>query len=351
MIGCRISEGSVNGISSLVLENDHIKVVVLAGKGSDIWELRHKPSDTDILWKTPWGVRNPNSYVPDTSSSHAMFLDLYPGGWQELLPNGGAACTYRGAELGFHGELCKIPWEYQIVHENEKRVAVRFYTRTVRIPFRVEKTLRLERDCATLFIEETVTNEGTSAMDFMWGHHPAFGPPFVSEDCRLFVPARSVETAKAFGGRQILPAETHFKTYPLIKTASGENFDLSRVLPPSAQISNVVYLSDLEEGWSCLVNENSRIGVAMHWDLRVFPYVWLVQEYCGTSDYPWWGRAYLVSIEPQSSIPAMGLEKAIDRGTNLTLASGKSISTELCVSTFLASGSPASVSPDGTVRY
>jgi len=71
---------------------------------------------------------------------------------------------------------------------------VKFWVRTVRCPFLVEKTLRLRSDRATLEIEETVTNEGAEPMDFMWGHHPAFGAPFLDEHCRLFAPATGVET-------------------------------------------------------------------------------------------------------------------------------------------------------------
>ena len=42
----------------------------------------------------------------------APFMDFYPGGWQELFPNAGNNCVYKGAELGFHGEICKVPWEF-----------------------------------------------------------------------------------------------------------------------------------------------------------------------------------------------------------------------------------------------
>lgn len=348
---CRITEGNVNGVSSVTLENDHIKVVVLPGKGTDICEFRHKPSDCDILWRAPWGVRNPATYVPDTSGSHAMFLDLYHGGWQELFPNAGASCNYKGAELGFHGELCKVPWEYQLLEDRENVVSAHFHVRTVRTPFRVEKTLRIEREKPTLFMEETVTNEGTESMDFMWGHHPVFGPPLLSEYSRLFLGARSVETAQAMGGRQVLIPETRFASFPLIKTAQGEDFDLSRMLTASARLSNLVYLSDLNDGWYCLVNEKTRLGFALRWDVSVFPYIWLVQEFGGTSDYPWWGRAYLVGIEPQSSVPAMGLEKAIARGTQLTLSARASLSTALSASLFLEQGQPAGVDPDGRVLY
>ncbi len=46
---CRVSdECNVQGIPSVVLQNGHIRVVVLVGKGTDIYEFRDKSSDTDV---------------------------------------------------------------------------------------------------------------------------------------------------------------------------------------------------------------------------------------------------------------------------------------------------------------
>ena len=35
------------------------------------------------------------------------FLHNYGGGWQELFPSCNDACTYRGVELPFHGEVAR----------------------------------------------------------------------------------------------------------------------------------------------------------------------------------------------------------------------------------------------------
>ena len=352
MDGCKIdSNHSVDGIPALCLENRHLKVVVLTGKGTDIFEFRHKASDTDVLFKTPWGVRNPGSYVHDTPEPSAPFMDFYPGGWQEIFPNAGNACVYKGAEWGFHGEICKVPWSCSVIEDSPRKVAAKLSVRTVRAPFLVEKTLSLEEGAASLFIDETVTNEGAEPMDFMWGHHPAFGAPFLSEDCRLFAPAKRVETAHPLPARQLLQAETQFDSFPMIRSAEGDAFDVARMHAASAGFSHLSYLSKLEEGWYCLANQKSRLGFALRWDAQVFRYLWLWQEFGGTAHYPWWGRGYCTGIEPHSSIPGMGLQKAIERGTQLTLAPKKSLSTRLCASLFEVEGEPRGVSEQGRVRY
>lgn len=352
MNGCRISdECTVRGIPSVLIENDHLKVVVLVGKGTDIYEFRSKQTGIDILYKTPWGLSNPHLFVQDSPDSNTQFMDFYHGGWQELFPNAGNSCTYRGAELGFHGEVCKLPWDYRITEETRNRVSVKCRVHTVRTPFVVEKTLSMISDTASLWIDETIRNKSSEPIDFMWGHHPAFGAPFLSEHCRLFAPCSVVETSHALPARQVLKPDTEYNSFPLIETADGGNVDLSRTLGPSASFTNLTYLKGLSAGWYCFINETTRQGFAMRWDVNLFPYIWLWQEFGGTKNYPWWGQGYIVGIEPHSSVPGLGLSKAIERGTQLTLQPGATISTTIVASTFEAEGVPQGVTEEGRVIY
>ncbi len=55
--GCRISDAwTYRGLKTVVLENELIRVVVLADKGADVYSFVHKPSDTDFMWRSPSGV-------------------------------------------------------------------------------------------------------------------------------------------------------------------------------------------------------------------------------------------------------------------------------------------------------
>ena len=42
-------------------------------------------------------------------ASQTAWLDHYGGGWQELFPNAGAACTVDGRPHPFHGEASVVP--------------------------------------------------------------------------------------------------------------------------------------------------------------------------------------------------------------------------------------------------
>ena len=96
---------------TLILENELLRVTVLVDKGSDIVEFRYKPFDLDFLFMSPAGIRNPNRGIVSAPSG-GPFLDYFSGGWNEVLPNGGPLVSYKGAELGQHGEISLIPWEY-----------------------------------------------------------------------------------------------------------------------------------------------------------------------------------------------------------------------------------------------
>ena len=63
------------------------------------------------------------------------------------------------------------------------------------------------------------------------------------------------------------------------------------------------YLHELRDGWVALTNPKRKLGVAFVFDTRVFRYVWLWHEFEYTAHYPWFGRAYVLGVEPQSSLP------------------------------------------------
>jgi hypothetical protein len=58
--------------------------------------------------------------------------------------------------------------------------------------------------------------------------------------------------------------------------------------------------------------------VALAWDIDDFPYAWLWHE-IRSPGFPFYGRTYIVAIEPASSWPGTGLRDAIDRGQAIVL--------------------------------
>jgi len=84
-----IDEVTLRGFEALTLENRWLRVTLLPEKGSDIVEFLYKPLDIDVLWRAPSGFWTQEKLYPADLTTRGSFIDYYPGGWQEILPNGG----------------------------------------------------------------------------------------------------------------------------------------------------------------------------------------------------------------------------------------------------------------------
>ncbi len=307
--GCRIVSGlTLQGYEGLILENRWLQIWVLPGKGSDVVQFLYKPADVDFTWSTAWGLRRRRDGL--------NFLDQYEGGWQEVFPNGGTVADYQGAPLAQHDEVARLPWDWQVVEERRDRVAIRLNVDLLKSPFRIEKELELTNDRPVLTVRERVRNLSPFPQRAMWGHHLAFGPPFLTPDCRIETDARTVLVQPEPGdARRYRPGRY---TWPWVEGTDGTRHDLRRVPPPGPE-RDIVYLTDFEAGSYRLGDPETGLGLVVRWDHRVLPYCWYWQE-LGADGYPWYGRHYNIGLEPFAGYPTHGLQEAVDNGSALTVA-------------------------------
>jgi galactose mutarotase-like enzyme len=346
--GCRISdEFTYRDMRLLVMENEIVRVTILLDKGTDIYEFLHKPSDTDFMWRTPKGVRPPMKSLDMIAPSVGPFSDFYEGGWQECMPNGGNPCEYKGAELGQHGEVWGVPWRCQITEDDPEIVQAKTWVRTNRTPFLLEKTFTLRAGSGALEIDEALTNEGAEPMDLMWGHHPALGEEFLKRDCVVDCAARTVVSDPNVGeGSRFMPNQTF--DWPVGVTRDGADADVSIVTPPEANVDDMLYLTDLTEGWWAVTSQRDRLGFGISFDLEVFKHIWMWMPLGGGSGYPGFGRFYTLAMEPFSSFPAT-LTNAIEAGRQLILEAGETRRTWLRAVAYDGVSRVARVDEDGNV--
>lgn len=339
-------EVTAGELPAIELSNGLVAATIAPARGADVLELRDVERDVQVLWKSPaWGrdsARRPSA----EHGAGATFFDHYPGGMQEVLPNGGPSCTYEGAELGFHGEACKVPWT-AAVREREDRTELRCTTRLARLPFELEKTFSLGPGDRALRIDVAIRNAGHRDLHYMWGFHPAFGAPLLGASTRLHCPAGHVVTdAEPFGaaGQTLAPGTD----------APWPGDGLDRLAPPSRRGADLWYLGGLDAGWYALENEERDVIAAMSWDHEVFPWVWVWQERHDDAGHPWFGEHHVVAVEPWTSQPAGGLPHAIENGTAPLLAAGGRRATTLTIGVGARDGRRgrlAGVEPDGTLRF
>jgi len=349
---CKVTQTTLGrDVPAVVLENEVISTTVLPSKGADTYEFISKPDDVDILWKSPWGLRPPEA-IHATVDSGAAWLEAYEGGWQEIFPNGGTANTYRGVELNFHGEASLAVWDYEVQESGGNVAEVLFTTRLRRSPFRIERTMRIEADRPVLQFRERITNVGREDLEAMWGHHPAYGAPFLSGACRIDTNARTVHADDEI--TSALNPLTRGGTFTCPQgERDGVATDLSVVAgdddPPH---ETMAYLSDFngEHGWYGITNTQLGLGVGMVWPVAVFPYAWFWQEMHAGAGFPWYGEVYVMAIEPFTSMPGHGLSKVIEKTqTQIAIPAGQSVGVEFAAVLYHSQTGIAGIAPDGSV--
>jgi galactose mutarotase-like enzyme len=346
MVSCRIEERLVEGIRAVVLENELLRVTVLPEKGADVYEFVYKPKNVDFLWKTPWGIRRMAGGFATADDSRVAWMENYEGGWQEIFPNGGGPSRYKGVEMNFHGEASTLPWSFTVLSDTGSEASVLFSAGTYRSPFRIERRMTLISGEPKLRIAEKVTNWSEEEMDYMWGHHPALGAPFLEEGVMLDVPAQWVESQDMENEATRLPAKTRFR-WPDAEDREGNRLDLSVVPPKDRRSADLAFLGGLQAGWYAVTNPRLKAGFGMVWPKEVFPHLWFWQEFRGSFGWPWYGSAYVMALEPFTSYGDAGLADCVENGTARGLGPGESIEVSLIALGFESEQGAESIDHDG----
>ena len=350
--GCRISDAwTYRSLKTVVIENEIVRITVLADKGADIYSFVHKPTDTDFMWKTPWGVRDPSKSVPPTGDPSSIWLDFYEGGWQTVVPHGGYSDQVYGADFGIHGDVNLIPWDTLVVEDTPQSVSVRFSAKSVRMPMKVTKTLTLVSGSPILKVEESVTNEGEEDLDVVWLEHIAIGPPVLSDKSRLFVPeSKLLSHPESIDPNSKLEPD-FIGDWPKMNTKDGSILDFSRIPTKKDRSLDMAYMTEMSEGWYALLNEEMNVGWAVSYPVETFKYLWYWRNFGGGYGYPWYGRCYNAGLEPCTSFGNGGIKQARENGTALNIGAGVTVSVTITAGPFIGSGTVNRVDPDGNVTF
>lgn len=290
---------SHEGINTVSLENRLLETVVLAGKGADIVEFRDKRTNENYLFEAPHEWQSLDGpYVPSIETKTA-WMDHYPGGWQDCLPLAGNEPCAHGANYGLHGESSLQAWDYDVVEESSDRVIVTFSCDLVRYPFHVERTLRLERDSPTLSVTERIRNNGAVELPYVWLQHIAFGAPLLSDETILEFPDCRVTVETEPQGESPLTWGETFQ-WP----TSNMGVDMRKVPSPDAGIHDLSYAHDMQEGWYAVTNPRREFGVVVSFDHTLFESVWVWRACGGFQESPFFGREYVLGLEPCTGWPA-----------------------------------------------
>lgn len=329
------------GIDTVFLENEHLRVMVLPGKGGDILEFRDKRTDVDVLWHADHNWQPPMDR-PVPSVDPTMFHDHYPGGWQVNLPVAGYTDGFYDAPYGLHGESALLPFEYDVT-EGTDAVELELRVELVRYPFEITRSLRLPANESSLSIEESVTNHGNEPLPYIWQHHLALGEPLLGPNAELEVPAATGvvhDYAEGHQNARLRSGETF--DWPMAPAADGDGeVNLREIPPEDATIHDVTYATNLDDGWFALSNDALDLRFGFEFPLEEFETVWYWQAFGGHMGSPYFGRNYNAGLEPTSAYPSDGIPTAQEENDTMkTLAAGETVSARYVASTESSADEP-----------
>lgn len=309
--GCRFTEYSLMGLRTVALENEKLRVSILIDKGTEIIEFNLKERDIDFVWRSPLGLsclEKMKAAPKDTQ----MLTDWYTGGWFECFPNVGTPCTYKSALVPQYGELWYLPWEYAVIKDEPEEVILKFYVRTTKMPFRVEKEMSLRACDATLYIRETAENLSHMELNFQWGFHPNFGPNFIDESCVIYMPGSDVKAYYSSPRSRFEIGATG--NWPFLADKNGSKVDLRKVLGEGAGTDECIEVNHLKKGITTITNMKKSVGMEITWDVRALPHnvIWHVTN--GDEGYPRFGNTYVLGFLPRND-RVWGLEESVSAGT------------------------------------
>ncbi|WP_194057380.1 DUF4432 family protein [Nodosilinea sp. LEGE 06152] len=278
----------------LTLENTEVKLTVRPDLGGRIDQLEDLQTGHSWLW-------HPSQYAPETTRSLAVgasFDDHWTGGWDEVFPND-AAGEFQGRNLADHGELWSQRW--QVLETAPLSLTLGYQCQTV--PVWVKKTIQLDSNRPEASLVYEFQNQSEQQIPFLFKHHAAIaieaGDEILLPDC--WVEPAFLEFSKIIGQ----PGKTRF---PEAIGANGEAVDLRVMPPPSSQLQEFYYTSELSQGRCGIRHQRSQSSLLMTFDTADFPYVWMFQSYGG------WQGHYVVVVEPCTTLPS-DLDEACRNGT------------------------------------
>lgn len=300
----------VAGHEAVILENTHLRAVILPGLGGRVWNLEDRVRNREWIWHR-------ESVPLEAQPPGALYDDVWAGGWEELFPNDSAG-VFEGRNLPDHGEWWTMAFEpSSSIDSTAATVTLRATSRIIRAE--CTKTFRLAHDLAALTVSYRVRSLEERAFHFLFKQHL---PVRISPGCRLTLPGGQVEPVDPAFGTLLDGAGA--RAWPGSSGEVGRTTDLRVILPAASQAREFVYVKDLPDAWCGVVDHDRDASLRMEFDPRQLPYVWLFLSYGG------WRDTYTAVLEPCTNLPK-DLAEAVRLGQAARLSPGEEFSTTATV--------------------
>ncbi|WP_138754688.1 hypothetical protein [Paenibacillus sinopodophylli] len=245
-----ISDSVYKGHSSIVMENDTLRLELVPLIGAKLVSLVYKPTGKE------WLVDSGNRPLVAPAFASA-FGEWDMSGWDECFPTIDSCRFESGVELPDHGELWSLPWSCK-----KTGVSIACAVEGVLLPYRFSRQVSLSAQ-DTIKLSYEVKNESKEPLSFLWAAHPQF---VITEPTEMILPSDMQKLQCVYGGKQLIAGESYLASehrylHPEV-TGNGKKF---------------YYPDHATEGWSTLREQISGNYLKISWAVEKAPYlgIWI----------------------------------------------------------------------------
>jgi galactose mutarotase-like enzyme len=158
----KISQTAYKDIDAVAVENDHLRAVFLPAYGGKMASLVCRKTGREFLVQAKGDTYQKLGYA-------GAYIDAECSGFDDMFPTIDAWAydkyPWCGAVMPDHGEVCGLPWHYQIEDD-----VLHCWVFGVRFPYRLDKWIRF-KDEATLSISYKAENLTPFDFEYIWAAH------------------------------------------------------------------------------------------------------------------------------------------------------------------------------------
>lgn len=285
--------------SEILLENEHLELMILPEWGGKMASLRSKTTGTQFFQQPPQPFRTLQS-----PSYGDAFLPPYACGFDECFPTvseSEAQIASKRVQLPDHGELWSRPWSAE-----KSGDALRLWIEGEQLGYRFMKTIKLNGSSVEIGYE--LTSLESKPFDYIWSSHPLLE---VNPEDSIYLPDEvksvklywSSDHERSKGGEKLPWPELYGK-------GPNQSTDFSKVPGENASFAAKLFTKKLTEGKAAIFRKKANETLQFSFNTREVPYlgVWLCYNGWPENEAE---KDITIALEPCSA-PVDALSEGID---------------------------------------
>ena len=267
-------------MSTLVLENEKIRAVVVPELGARVLSLIYKPTETEFAWRSPdAALKKPTIELENVSG----FFDCVP----TTDP-----CTFKSTKLPEGGEVSSAPWRVLKTERTRNVTRITAEAKCKIYPFVIRKRFSLERNDSFLTVEHELRNLSDETLEYHYSSHNTL---HVTPFHRIVLPEEVSKVKLGYAGQYGKMGDEI--TWPECVDKKGEVVSVGKIRDPCEKTTENLYTGKLKEKWSALINEAKQEAIGFRFEGDALPYILICTNNAG------WRGYYFAALEPVTGRP------------------------------------------------